>query len=184
MQMLRERHCRLLISTDYEAVGIAREGKRWHLVFARPLLSAELGDWEEAGREVLAHVNRARSQSRRCGSRTFAAAEPLSWNRQLAAAALAHSRDMAEYRYLDHKGRDGSDAAQRVGRQGYRWKRIGENVATGQGSVPQVVAGWLESPGHCANVMNPEFTQMGAAYALNPDSDTTIYWTQVFGTPR
>jgi uncharacterized protein YkwD len=45
------------------------------------------------------------------------------------------------------------------------------------------VAAWIKSPHHCANIMEPDFRQMGAAYFVNPTSDTVIYWTQVFGTP-
>ena len=60
---------------------------------------------------------------------------------------------------------------------------FGENIADGQGSPQQAVSGWLSSPDHCANIMDGKFTAMGAAYAVNPGSDATIYWTQVFGTP-
>jgi len=67
---------------------------------------------------------------------------------------------------------------------GYRWQQIGENIAAGQGSAEQVVAGWLASPGHCANIMNPGFTEMGAAYATSEGGAAGSYWTQVFGTPR
>jgi uncharacterized protein YkwD len=68
---------------------------------------------------------------------------------------------------------------------GYRWRRIGENIASGQGSPQAAVEGWLDSPGHCANTMHPGFTEMGAAYAINPASETgTVYWTQAFGAPR
>jgi uncharacterized protein YkwD len=91
---------------------------------------------------------------------------------------------MAQRDYFRHAGKDGSEVGDRAKRQGYEWRRIGENIATGQGSAAQAVAGWLASPGHCANIMNPEFTESGAAYAVNTGSDTVIYWTQVFGTPR
>lgn len=72
----------------------------------------------------------------------------------------------------------------RSARHGYRWRQIGENLAAGPNSVKQVVSGWLSSPEHCANIMNPHFTEMGAAYALNPKSDSISCWAQVFGRPR
>lgn len=184
MQALRQGQCALLLDPDYPAVGIQRDGARWQIVLARPLLAPDLGDWQTAGRQVLDHVNRARAEARRCGERSFAPAPPVTWNQQLGKAALAHSTDMATHRYFSHQGRDGSDAARRAERAGYKWRRIGENIATGQGAPEQAVQGWLNSPGHCANLMQPEFTEMGAAYAINRDSDTTIYWTQVFGRPR
>ena len=57
-------------------------------------------------------------------------------------------------------------------------------LITCDAEVEEVVQGWLRSPEHCANVMNPDFTQMGIAYAVNAQSEDGIYWTQVFGTPR
>jgi len=46
------------------------------------------------------------------------------------------------------------------------------------------MAGWLASPGHCSNIMNPDFSEMGAAYAIEENSAAVSYWTQAFGTPR
>lgn len=91
---------------------------------------------------------------------------------------------MAAHNYFSHRGKDGSLAGVRATRDGYDWRGIGENIAAGQGSAQQVVAGWLASPSHCFNIMHPDFTEMGAAYAVNPQSDAAIYWTQVFGSPR
>ena len=91
---------------------------------------------------------------------------------------------MASRNYFAHAARDGSTVGDRATREGYEWSAIGENIASGQGSPGQAVASWLTSPTHCANVMKPGFTQMGAAYFVNPASDTVIYWTQVFGTPQ
>jgi uncharacterized protein YkwD len=92
---------------------------------------------------------------------------------------------MAQKHYFNHKQPDGSLPADRATAAGYRWVRVGENIASGQRSVEEAVASWLDSPGHCANIMNPTFTEMGAAYAINPQNrNRTPYWTQVFGTPR
>lgn len=181
---IKQRYCRELLSTQYTDIGVQRSANNWQLVLARPLRFDHLGDWQVVGRAVLAGVNRARGVARRCGPRTFAAAPPLAWNALLARTALAHSRDMAIGNYFSHRGRDGSYADLRATRHGYRWQQIGENLAAGQHSVQQVVSGWLSSPEHCANIMNPHFTEMGAAYALNPDSDSVSYWAQVFGRPR
>jgi uncharacterized protein YkwD len=148
------------------------------------LLSADLGGWRAAGREVLELVNEARSQPRNCGSERFAAASPLAWNEKLASAAIAHSRDMAQRNYFAHAAQDGSTVRERAERAGYEWQRVAENIATGQGSPKQVVSGWLASPGHCVNVMQPDFAHMATAYVMNLESANLIYWTQVFGTPR
>jgi uncharacterized protein YkwD len=51
--------------------------------------------------------------------------------------------------------------------------------------VKEVVAGWIDSPGHCANLMNPAFTEMGAGYEINRARlPGFVYWTQVFGARR
>lgn len=188
MHVLQEQYCKVLLSEDFSAVGSHREGATWTVVLARPALplpSQTYPDWREAGREVLAEVNAARAVPRACGAQRFAAAPPLRWNGSLGDAALAHSSDMATRRYFDHRGKDGSQAAERAQRAGYSWRRIGENIAFGQRSPREAVAGWLESPGHCANIMNRDFTEMGAAYGVTPERRTGIvYWTQVFGTPR
>jgi uncharacterized protein YkwD len=102
----------------------------------------------------------------------------------LGAAALAHSREMAAQSRFAHEGADGSTAGQRVARTGYRAALVGENIAAGPTSASEVVKGWLESPGHCANLMDARFTEMGLAYAVDARSTSGIYWTQVFATPR
>lgn len=154
------------------------------MVLAQPRLAPDPGDWRAAGQQVLELVNAARAQPRRCGDKNFPAAPPLAWNERLAAVALAHSRDMAGRGRLGHAGSEGSMPAQRAARAGYRWRQIAENVAGGQGSAREVVAGWLASPTHCTNIMAPGVSEMGAAPAVNPDSELRVYWTQLLGMPR
>ena len=112
----------------------------------------------------------------------FGAASPLAWNerarRRRARAQPRHGRArLLRSRRPAPAARWPSARSQ----QGYRWRFVGENIAAGQGSPEQVVAGWLASPGHCANIMSPDFAEMGAAYAINPQAAMDIYWTQVFG---
>ena len=163
---------------------MSRQGREWQIVLAQPLLTPDLGDWQGAGRQILKLVNTARANARSCGNKYYEAAPPLVWSAELGAAALTHSRDMAEHSYLGHEGSNGNTVGARARDEGYPWRRIGENVATGRARPEQVVKGWLSSPGHCANIMNRSFTEMGAAYAINAKSDTITYWTQVFGRPR
>jgi uncharacterized protein YkwD len=185
MAAIEPKYCRLLLDTRFTDVGTAHTGNEWLVVFAQPVQTLALPDWPDAGKTILDAVNVARATPRSCGTLQFAAAPPLAWNGMLAEAALAHSRDMAGHRYFSHKGSDGSQVGERAHLAGYRWRRIGENIASGQGSPQAAVEGWLDSPGHCANIMHPGFTEMGAAYAINPASETgTVYWTQAFGAPR
>ncbi len=133
---------------------------------------------------MLALTNEARAQPRRCGDRTFEAAPPVRPNAILDQAAALHAQDMARTGVLQHEGSDGSEPSVRLTRAGYRWRSMGENVASGQTTPEQVVQEWLQSPGHCATLMNPGFVEMGLAYAVNMKSESVVYWAQEFGRPR
>ncbi|MDB5962905.1 MAG: hypothetical protein JWP59_4199 [Massilia sp.] len=178
-------YCALLTSSRFADIGVLRRGDEWVVLLATPYRAPVIGSWPDAGKTILDAVNAARAVPRLCGQRAFNAAPPVTWNDLLGRAALGHSRDMAQRVYFDHRENDGSDAAERVARLGYRWSRVGENIASGLGTPEEAVAGWIGSPGHCANLMNPAYTQMGAAYAVNQASENgTLYWTQVFATPK
>jgi uncharacterized protein YkwD len=184
MTVLREKYCDKLLNGEFTAVGTARHGNAWQVVLAHPLVHPPLPDPALLAAELLALVNQARATPRNCGTQAFGAAPPLTWNETLARAALGHSRDMAEKRYFDHKEPGGSTPPVRATQAGYHWSRVSENIASGQRTAAEAVAGWLDSPGHCANIMNPVVTEMGAAYAVNPASENrTLYWTQMFGRP-
>ena len=181
LRQIEQHYCARLLDARYSDIGVARSGTTWRINIARPLIAKDLGDWREAGQAVLRLVNEARARPRVCGERSFGAAQPLAWSDALGQVALVHSRDMAARNYFDHMDPGGATIAERATRSGYRWRAIGENIAAGQGSAKQVVAGWLASPGHCENIMSREFADMGAAYAINPRSAMEIYWTQAFG---
>jgi uncharacterized protein YkwD len=129
---------------------------------------------------VLELVNAARGERRRCGLRRLGPAPPLAASAALLRAAAAHSADMASRGVMDHAGGDGSTPAERATRAGYAWRTVGENVAQGQSSPEQVVDEWLGSPRHCANIMDPDFSEMGVAVASSPQG---VFWAQVFGAP-
>ena len=139
---------------------------------------------DEAARAVFKATNAARAEARQCGDTWMEAAPPLAWNKDLAAAALAHSQDMAQQGYFAHKNKQGNEVSQRAEAQGYRWRHIGENISRGQSSAAEAVAGWINSPGHCQNLMNPRFTEFGAGIAIRQGKRPAAYWTQVFGAPR
>ena len=180
LRQIEQHYCASLLDARYSDIGVSRSGSTWRINIARPLIAKDLGDWRQAGQAVLRLVNDARTRPRSCGDRSFAAVPALAWSDALAQAALVHSRDMAERNYFDHVDATGATVAQRASRTGYRWRVVGENIAAGQGSAQQVVAGWLASPGHCENIMSRDFAEMGAAYAINPHSAMEIYWTQAF----
>ncbi|MES3021999.1 MAG: CAP domain-containing protein [Pseudomonadota bacterium] len=170
MAEIARRYCKTLLSTQFSAIGASRNGDSWLIVLAQPApppVATTLPELRAAGQTVLAAVNAARASGRQCGPRYFAAAPALSWNGALAEAARLHSVDMATQRYFEHKGKDGRTVSERAVQAGYRWRRVGENIAMGQESAAEVVAGWLASPGHCANIMQRDFTEMGSAYGFD-----------------
>ncbi|MBW4661024.1 MAG: CAP domain-containing protein [Drouetiella hepatica Uher 2000/2452] len=111
----------------------------------------------------------------------------LKLNAKLSAAAYAHSRDMALNDFFNHMGSDRSKAADRVSAQGYSYLNVGENIAAGYATPEAVVAGWMNSPGHRANILYSKVKEIGVGfYFLANDSGQTpyqYYWTQDFATP-
>jgi uncharacterized protein YkwD len=184
MGVLRTNQCRALTDPQFRDAGLAlSDGMAW-LVLAEPYQLPTIAAATELASEVLKLVNHARSAARSCGGEKFAAAPPLRASALLTRVASGHADDMARNNFLAHEGSDQSTPARRADRAGYRWKLIGENVAGGPDSAVEVVDGWLASPGHCRNIMNRHFTEMGIAYAVDERSELAIYWSQVFGLPR
>ena len=106
---------------------------------------------------------------------------PLVANAKLMAAALVQARDMAEHNKLSHEGSDGSKFNERIERQGYQGRRLGENVAMGQKTVADVMRGWMKSPHHRENILG-EYDAIGAA-RVNSDNGM-LYWCVNFGLSR
>ena len=107
---------------------------------------------------------------------------PLTTDARLAAAAQAHSADMVRRGFFAHENPDGKQVWDRAVAAGYAYRKVAENIAAGQRTAEQVVRGWMESPGHRANILDRDLTQIGVGRAEGGSYD--VYWTQVFGTPR
>lgn len=182
-EILADEHCSTLLDSQYADIGVNRIGDEWRVVLAQPLGGPRMSDEGSADKTLLAQVNAARAKPRMCGRQRFAAARPLSWNAALGAAAQGHSRAMARGNYFAHRDPDGRSTSERAKSAGFRGRKLGENIAAGQRSPSQAMRDWLASPGHCANLMNPMFTQVGAASASDSRSDAGVYWTMVFGAP-
>jgi len=176
--------CSASMEPKFREIGTYRRGADVWIALAEPFTPPATRDAPAISRRVLAMTNQARSHARRCGDTLYEAAPPLALNLALERAALAHSKDMAAHGYMDHTGRDGSSPADRITRTGYKWRMVGENLASGTLTPDETVAGWLQSPHHCANLMTARFTEMGIAFAVNPATDAGVYWTQTFGTNR
>ena len=187
-RFIAQRYCAQLASDEWQEIGLHQRltGTRadtW-LILASPFTAPAIERTGEIGARVLELVNLARQSARNCGDKAFPAAPPLKWSERLMVTSLRHAEDMAAHSYFSHDGRDGSKPAERATRAGYVWRAVGENIAAGQGTAETAVQGWIDSPPHCANLMARQFTEMGTAFAINPQSKMGIYWAQVFGTPR
>jgi len=181
---LSQHLCASLTDVAMADIGIYQHGGGTWIVVAAPFAVPPPLSTDSVAAEVLRLVNSARGSARHCGGSAQPAAPPLRLNAQLAQAALEHAQDMLRHDYFDHAGHDGSTPAQRVDRTGYRHRLVGENIALGPESAQEAVRGWLASPGHCQNLMDARFSELGVAFAANRSGEPRIYWVQVFGTPR
>lgn len=144
-------------------------------------------------------INQARIQQQNCRSKgVFPATHKLTWNDKLYKAAYQHSNDLAQSNTFSHSGSGtasdltgvslgkASSMVERIEDYGYLWSRLGENIAAGTNTdTPEkVIQQWLDSDGHCANLMSSNFTEIGMAMVENTSATYTHYWTQNFGTPR
>lgn len=127
--------------------------------------------------KMLDLVNRARQAGQYCGKKWYTPVKKLNWNDQLEEAAKAHSQDMYENNFFSHKGSNNLYVDDRIYTQHYFWTACGENVAYGALYEDDVMKEWLKSPGHCVNIMNPGYTEMGAWLS-------GLYWTQVLAKPQ
>jgi len=150
--------------------------------------------------ELIEAINHARSVKRDCypndDSRGVMGPSPkLYWNNNLYASALEHSTDLAQSNTFSHYGSgtssditgDGKPSIfyERIVANGYsNYYSVGENIAGGQKNLEEVMKAWLASPGHCENIMNPNYTEVGVAIVTKADSTYGIYWTQNFGSKR
>ncbi len=183
-EVIEDRYCTAVNNPLFTEVGVHRRNNETWIVLATRAEQPAVEDSAAVAARVLELVNAAREKPRQCGRRRFEAAPALTLSPALTAAASGHARDMAQHGSFEHRGSDGSQPAERVSRAGYRWRATGENIAAGQSSADTVVTAWLESPGHCANIMGPQFTQMGVAFAPAASGNPGIYWAQVFAAPQ
>jgi uncharacterized protein YkwD len=111
--------------------------------------------------------------------------KPLTQNAKLTEAAQLHSQNMGVQDFFDHYGRDGSTPFQRITAAGYQYFFAGENIAAGYFKPKEVMKGWIDSPGHRANLLNPNFKEIGVGYHYQAQDTGNInyfaYWTQNFG---
>lgn len=133
--------------------------------------------------EVLALVNEQRAKGAVCGGTSMGATSPLVMHAELRSAARSHARNMADQGFFDHRDPEGREPADRVSAAGYEWSAVGENIAAGSPTAAETMDQWMNSPGHCANIMDPTYEHLGVGYADAPSSEYGHFWVQNFGRP-
>ncbi|MBX6772704.1 MAG: CAP domain-containing protein [Chloroflexi bacterium] len=123
--------------------------------------------------EVIALVNAERVQR---------GLPPLIVSPELTAAARAYAHRMAAEGFVSHTAPDGSTFITRDEAAGYRdWDYLAENLAAGQLTPEEVVAAWMASPAHRANILSPHVHEIGVGHAYQPGSYYGHYWVEEFG---
>jgi uncharacterized protein YkwD len=184
VQMLRRKDCRTVADQNLRDMGEYHRGSDTWLVLASAYVVPARSQAPVLAMRALELVNEVRARGSRCGERSFAPAPPVRLSERLANVAFGHAADMAQHNYFEHQDRTGHSPADRVRAAGYQEKLVGENIAYGPKSAEEVVQGWLDSPGHCENIMDPRFAEMGIAFAAGRASKRGLYWVQLLADPR
>ncbi len=148
---------------------VIRDIDTYGLFVAEKLIVANMLEPLES--EVLDLVNR---------ERTIAGLNPLDNDDRLTRAARGHSEDMAQQNYFSHTSLDGRSPGDRIKAEGYSGFTYGENIAAGYSTPVAVMNAWMNSPGHRANILNPNFCDIGVGHAVG-GGRFRDYWTQNFG---
>ena len=144
----------------------------WAIGFAAPAIE----NLDALADEVVRLVNIERQKQ---------GAAPLSINKELNKSARFHANFMAEHDCFDHLCPNEPNLGKRARDAGYDWRAVAENIAAGQEDAAEVVAGWMTSPGHRANILNPAYKHIGIGYVLVDQDGGKVtmrhYWVQNFG---
>ncbi|HWH81922.1 MAG TPA: CAP domain-containing protein [Burkholderiaceae bacterium] len=177
----RRRHALALVAGALLATGsLAPDSARSDT--AKPTCGARLSP-----DEVVQRLNAMRARGLVCRQTAHAGiGTPLRWSANLTAVAAAQSNDMAALNHMSHRDSQNRSLTERLAAMGYRFSAAAENVAYGYDSLDAVVQAWVESEGHCENLMNAKVAEFGLACS---DSDAARfpgearYWTLVLGAP-
>lgn len=190
IHLLKHSSCREVTDQGLQAMGAYHVGlETWIVLYPARAPTQMLAHESAPAATALAPralrlVNQIRERGTRCGNRWFAPVRPVTLSATLSGVASGHALDMAEHNYFEHVDLAGQSPADRVRSVGYQEKLVGENIAYGPETVDEVVRGWLDSPGHCENIMDPRFAQMGIAVAPGRSARRGLYWVQVLAEPR
>jgi len=128
-----------------------------------PTVSSSVTAYEQ---EVIRLVNGIRAEN---------GLKPLEYHWELSRVARYKSQDMKDNRYFSHTSPVYGSPSQMIRNFGISYRMAGENIAYGYATPQAVVNGWMNSSGHRANILNPNYTHIGVGYVPSGS-----YWTQMF----
>jgi uncharacterized protein YkwD len=132
--------------------------------------------------KAVEQLNALRRQAAPCAA-IGAAMQRLSWEVRLAASAHEHAVDLAMQDRLSHTDSRNRGFGVRLRSSGYAAAGAGENLAAGQTGIDDTLQAWLASPSHCANLMQPEYRDVGLACVQRRGSRYERFWVAHFGVP-
>ena len=139
---------------------------------ATPVGTRRFREIESLEQQCLDEVNRVRKRN---GLQRLVLLE------ELLPVAREYSRRMAEDRFFSHNDPEGRSVKERIEEADIKWRMVGENLAYSTGHVNPVAAslhGWMGSPGHRANILEPNFTLTAIGVWIRDDG--TVYFTEIF----
>ena len=101
---------------------------------------------------------------------------PLTLDSAISNVARIKSKDMSDNNYFAHQSPNYGSAGDMLTQFGIKWSAWGENIAAGQRTPEEVVNAWMNSEGHRANILSPNFSKIGVGYVNNGRPN----WTQMF----
>jgi uncharacterized YkwD family protein len=113
--------------------------------------------------------------------RQKAGLQPLKINMSLDNMAQVKAEDMRDHHYFDHNSPTYGSPFDMMTKFGIHYSYAGENIAAGQPDAATVMKEWMNSPGHRANILNPNYTEIGIGVAHGGSYGT--YWVQEFIRP-
>ena len=185
LQIVASNYCQIVLNAEFTEIGVYERGDSAWIVVAVPKKLPTADDMPQVAARVLELVNEARAKPRKCGSRRFEPAPPLTLSTdpvaRRAGACEGHEREQASSSIAGPTAaspRSARPAPVTTGRRSRRTLRRERRARK------MVVQGWLDSPGHCVNIMGPQYREMGLAYFTDFAHKGEIYWAQEFGTQK
>jgi uncharacterized protein YkwD len=137
--------------------------------------------WADLEQQLLVLVNQARAAGAKCGGTSYPPVAPVTMDPALHCAARVLSKEMAVNNFYDHVSPTGEGPIERVTAAGYQFQALGENIDVSKSTAAGTMMAFMNSPGHCSNIMDGTYKKIGIGYYAG--GRYGYYWTQDFGSP-